>query len=153
MIPHLHEPGRVSTTSCGRVFIICYQQPTSVALEERVWADYLRHREGWPEGTLVLCSAEASLPLPDVEVRAYWRESMRAGSGVLGFATINRGFVGLAGAAMTHLLEHLVDPIFGIRFRVFTQTEPAIEWLADVAPLDASEAELNQALARLRASG
>jgi hypothetical protein len=148
----VHEPGLVSTAACGRVYLICYQQLTTVAIEQRIWADYLVHREAVGGSTLVLARVDhAPLPLPSVEVRAVWRASMEHSPGVLGFAVLGRGFVGLASAALTNLLEHLVDPLYGIRFRVFTGAEPAIAWLGEVAPLAASEAELCATLEALSA--
>jgi hypothetical protein len=148
----VHEPGLVSTAACGRVYLICYRQLTNVATEQRIWADYLRHREAVGGSTVVLTRIDhAPLPLPSVEVRAVWRSSMAASPGVLGFAVIGHGFVGLASAALTNLLEHLVDPVYGIRFRVFTGADPAIAWLSEVAPLDASAAEIRATLEALSA--
>jgi len=153
MIPQvgvrLHEANVFCTASVGRVYLIRYRRPTTVAIERQILADYELHRAAVAGHCLNLASFEhPPMPLPSVEVRAFWRASMRAGSGVDAVAAVFGGVLGASAAAVTNLLEHLLDPAFGIRYRVFTNVACAMEWFEEFG-IGATHAEVDAQLAAL----
>jgi hypothetical protein len=146
VVVQLHEPGAYSTAKVGRLYVIHYRVVTTVATEQRIWDDYQIHCEQFSGRTPVLASSEHPLlPMPAVDVRKFWRGSLATGYGVEAIAVISRSFVGLAAAAMTNLLEHLVDPRLGTPFRVFSKPASAVAWLATF-DLQAREAEISAQL-------
>jgi hypothetical protein len=111
--------------------LVYYRRPTTVEIEIEVWDDYLGHRATLTDRSLNLVIFDhPAMPLPTVDVRAFWRKSMATGSGIEALAAVTSGFVGLTSAAITNLLEHMIDPAMELRARVFVKPKPAIAWLA-----------------------
>lgn len=145
----LHEPNAFCTAAVGRIYLIRYLVPTTVDVERRILADYERHRDSVGGHSLNLAIFQhPAMPLPPVDVRAFWRASMSAGSGVEAVATVFGGVGGASAAAVTSLLQHLFDPTLRIRVRVFTSAAPALEWFEEFGT-HTTRAEANAELAAL----
>jgi hypothetical protein len=151
VLNRLHEPGEIATAQIGRMFAIHYRVPTTLAHERRIAADFLDHCHATGDRGVILSINDAPLlPLPPLEVRAHWRKFLAETDRVVAVAAVARGLVGVAGAAMTNLLEHVVDPAFGVPLRVFTEPRGAVAWLASFIELGISEAECLEQLEQLR---
>jgi hypothetical protein len=90
------------------------------------------------------------LPLPPIEVRAHWRQFLAGARSVDAVALVARGLIGIAGAAMINLLEHVMDPAFGVPLKAFVELEAAVNWLASTIELGTSAADLLEQVAVLR---
>jgi hypothetical protein len=147
----LHEPGVYATAQCGHVFVIYYGVPTTLERERRIAADYLAHcgAVGGRCGILAVNDGPL-LPLPPIEVRAHWRQFLAGTRSVDAVALVARGLIGIAGAAMINLLEHVMDPAFGVPLKAFVETEAAIAWLASTTEFGTSATELLEQIAALR---
>jgi hypothetical protein len=148
----IHEPDGFTTAAIGRVFVVRYRVAPTLAGEQRVRADYQDHCDvqGGPTGFLTI-SEHPPLPMPPVEVRAYWRQSLASGHGIEAFASVSSGFVGLAAAAISNLLEHLIDPGLGIPFRIFNKPAPAVMWLQKHAELGVTASSVIEQITAMRA--
>jgi hypothetical protein len=145
------EPGVYGTAQSGRVFIIYYRIQTTLERERRLAAAYLEHcRAIGTRGVILAVNDGPLLPLPPVEVRAHWRQFLAETRNVDAVALIARGLIGLAGAAMINLLEHVMDPAFGVPLRAFIEPDAAVRWLAANAELGTSAADLLAQVAALR---
>lgn len=148
----IHEPGQFATAEVGRVFVIHYREQTTLEREQRIAADFLEHCRLHGGSAVILAVNDGPLlPLTPVEVRAHWRQFLVEKTGrVIAIAAVARGLVGVAGAAMTNLLEHVIDPAFGVPLRMFVEPRAAVRWLASIAELGVSEDELLEQVQRLR---
>ncbi len=146
----LHEPGSFATFGVGRAYLIRYKTPTNLEIEQRIWPDFVAHRDALGGRTVNIMLVEHPVPpLAPVDVRDFWRRSMATDHKMEALALVSGGFLGLWAAAVTHLFEHLV-PERDLHFRVFRDLEAAITWIFGV-DLHASEAELRQAITQLQA--
>jgi hypothetical protein len=152
MAVRTHEPDRFTSATIGRVMVVRYRVMPNLPDAQQVYADYQDHCRalGGRTGFLTV-SEHPALPMPPVEVRAYWRESLVSSYGVEAFASVSSGFVGLAAAAVSNLLEHLIDPGLGIPFRVFSSPTPAVTWLEKHVELGMSTGEILEQIKSLRA--
>jgi hypothetical protein len=150
----IHDPGHFTTAQIGRVFVIHYPVQTTLERERRIAADFLDYSRTCGGRGVVLAILDCPLlPLTPVEVRAHWRQFLVETASVAAIAAVAHGLVGVAGAATTNLLEHVIDPAFGVPLRVFLNPSAAISWLASFTELGISHAELLEQIAQLRRQG
>lgn len=149
---HIGEPGEFGTAAVGRVFIIHYRVQTTLERERSIAAAFVEHcRAHSGRGVILAVNDAPLLPLPPVDVRAHWREFMRDTASIDAVALISSGLAGLAGAAMTNLIEHVMDPAFGVPLRIFTDSGSAIAWLRSITEIDVDDALLLELVRSLRA--
>ena len=151
-MPRRTVPGRLLNTSAGRVHMTRYMDSLSLELAHAAQADYHEHLAGLGgEATPIVMIADRPLPLPNLELRAYWRE-IAVESDFEALALIVTGAVGLVSMAAVHLGGLLVE-VSGIHFRSFNQGDDAARWLVETARCGVDEYELAEVIEELTAAG
>ena len=152
VIPRRTVPGRLMNTSVGRVHVTRYMDSLTLDLAHAAQADYNAHSARFGgEATPIVMIADRPFPLPNLELRTYWRE-IAVESGFEALALIVTGAVGMVSLAAVHLGGLLVE-LSGIHFRSFNQGADAARWLVETTCCEVDEYELAEVIDELTAAG
>lgn len=145
MAPRITVPGQLVNASAGRVHITRYFGTITLELARHSQEDYVEHCKSFAGSAVpVVMITDRPFPMPDVEVRSYWRD-VAVEPGFEAVALIMTGAVGLMAAAVTHLGEQLIQ-VLGVNFRSFKKSDDAAYWLTGIANCEIDEFDLMDAV-------
>ena len=141
MAPRINVPGRLVNASAGRVHITRYFDTITLEVAKRSQEDYVEHCAKFGgQAVPVVMITDRPIPMPDVEVRGYWR-TIAVEPGFEAVALIMTGTLGLMAAAVTHLGEQLIQ-VLGVSFRSFKKSDDAAYWLTETVNCEIDEFDL-----------
>lgn len=151
MALRLSEPGALSSSSLGSVYLLAYHRPFCAEIEARMQVDFEAfYRSSSGAMQLLVYNPYLPFPLPPVEVRAMWRAMAATHPRVDGAALVGRGATGLAAAVFASMVEHIVWPVTRVRLRVCNDPDEAVEWLCRELATGVDPAELAERFQEVR---
>ena len=145
MAPRIHLAGKLVNGDAGRVHITRYPGEITLEAAQRSQEDYLEHIQRFGgEPTPLVIIPEKPLPLPDMEVRKYWRE-VPDEPGFECIALLLTGVMGLMAATVTHFSEQLVG-VLGVNIRSFKTSDDVGLWLSSRFDCEVDEFDIADAI-------